>query len=147
MVGGASALSAAFPNLARAQSEGQSSLQIARVKVIKDQTTERPNGKDVELEFEAYAADGVSDVVRSFTRYIYDGDSVNTFGHRSASKFGPEFTYLSSGRKGDQMTTIFFDNAGTMREFTQPMKPVEKLYPGLPTEQRMNLFLQNNKEK
>ncbi|MGA1987486.1 MAG: hypothetical protein ABSG72_14555 [Candidatus Sulfotelmatobacter sp.] len=142
-IGGIGTLGAAFPILGQGQEEKTGSLKIVRVRVIKDQTTERPNGRDVELDFEAYAPDGTSDVIRSFTRYVYDGDLFNIFGHRSASKFGADFTVLCSGKKGDQMTTIFFDKAGNPHQFTQPMRSVEKLYPGLPTEERMNLYLQN----
>lgn len=142
-IGGIGALGAALPALGQGQEEKSGSLKIVRVKVTKDQTTERPDGRDVELDFEAYAPDGTSDVIRSFTRYVYDGDLINIFGHRSASKFGADFTYLCSGKKGDQMTTIFFDKAGNPQQFTQPIRSVEKLYPGLPNEERMNLYLQS----
>ncbi|HEY6767264.1 MAG TPA: twin-arginine translocation signal domain-containing protein [Candidatus Sulfotelmatobacter sp.] len=145
-VGGIGALGTALPVFGQGQEEKTGSLKIVRVKVIKDQTTERQNGKDVELDFEAFAPDGTSDVIRSFTRYVYNGDLMNMFMHRSASKFGADFTLLCSGKKGDEMTTIFFDKAGNPHQLTQPWGSVEKLFPGVPNEERMNLYLQR-KEK
>ena len=137
--------SAALPLLSWAKPvEGFS--KIERVQLLKNETRPLADGKEVEIEFQGFAADGASDVIRSYMRYVYaEDDRFYVFGHSNASHFGPENTFMIAGVKGGNQTVTMFDASGHAIQVTQPAIEREKLYPGLSDEERMNLYLREKR--